>query len=70
MNIVDWSRNTIKRFKTEKSKTPGPGQYEVLPEPKRSVSSTSAPFAYQGLRSYMDEVIYKTKMPFKVKIIE
>jgi hypothetical protein len=30
----------------------------------------SSAFAYGGLRSYMDEVIYKTKMPFKVKVIE
>jgi hypothetical protein len=31
MHVVDWSRNTIKRFKTEKNKNPGPGQYEVAP---------------------------------------
>lgn len=30
----------------------------------------SASFAYQGVRSYMDEIIYKTKMPFKIQIIE
>jgi hypothetical protein len=69
MHVVDWSKNTAKRFKTEKNKNPGPGQYDST-LPKRSVSSNSAPFAFQGLRSYMDEVIYKTKMPFKVKVIE
>lgn len=68
MHVVDWSKNTIKRFKTEKNKNPGPGQYDTNQQ-KRSISSNSAPFAYQGLRSYMDEVIYKTKMPFKVKVI-
>jgi hypothetical protein len=69
MHVVDWSRNTVKRFKNEKNRNPGPGQYDTS-QPKRSVSSMSAPFAFQGLRSHIDEVIYKTKMPFKVKVIE
>jgi len=30
----------------------------------------SSAFAFRGLRSFMDEVMYKTKMPFKVKVIE
>jgi hypothetical protein len=68
MHVVDWSRSTNKRFKSQKSKNPGPGYYAVDDGPKRSGSMSSA-FAYRGLRSYMDEVIYKTKMPFKVKII-
>ena len=33
-------------------------------------NSQSASFAYQGLRSHMDELIYRTRMPFKVKVIE
>ncbi len=37
--------------------------------PRRS-RSVSAAFAFQGVRSYMDEIIYRTRMPFKVKVIE
>lgn len=38
--------------------------------PRKTSSALSSSFAYQGLRSCMDEMIYKTKMPLKVKVIE
>jgi len=68
MHAIDWSKNKNKRFKQQNNKNPGPGHYIVADRPIRSLSMSSA-FAYGGLRSYMDEVIYKTKMPFKVKVI-
>ena len=69
-SVVDWSKNHEGRFHKRKTKTPGPGSYEVDRTAKRSSASLSASFAYQGLRSCMDELVYKTKMPFKVKVIE
>jgi hypothetical protein len=68
--VVDWSRNKAKRFQNKKNKNPGPGSYEVERVPRKVSSALSSSFAYQGLRSCMDEAIYKTKMPFKVKVIE
>jgi hypothetical protein len=69
-HMVDWSKSNDTRFKQKKNRNPGPGAYEVKSESKRMSYCGSASFAYQGLRSCMDEVIYKTKMPFKVRVIE
>ena len=68
-SVTDWSRSTGKRFARQKNKTPGPGAYQVDKNHKLG-NSLSASFAYQGLRSCMDELVYKTKMPFKVRVIE
>ena len=68
--VADWSKSSIHRFNQTNNKVPGPGSYQVMAESARRANSLSAPFAYQGLRSCMDEMIYKTKMPFKVKVIE
>ena len=65
---IDWSKDKNSRFKQQKDRNPGPGYYIYDRRPVRSLSMSSA-FAYGGLRSYMNEVIYKTKMPFKVKVI-
>lgn len=69
-NVVDWSKNTTNRFKNKKNKNPGPGAYQVGQVLTKTQSCMSSSFAYQGLRSHMDELIYKTRMPFKVKVIE
>jgi hypothetical protein len=29
INVVDWSRNTVQRFKSQKNKYPGPGSYTI-----------------------------------------
>lgn len=67
-SVVDWSRSTHQRFHSATTLAPGPGEYQA--EPTRKDSQPSAAFAYQGLRSHMDEVLYKTNVPLKVKIIE
>lgn len=54
-NVVDWSKSNVKRFKHKKDKNPGPGSYEVDHLPRRTNSCLSSSFAYQGLRSYLDE---------------
>ena len=54
-NVMDWSKSKVKRFKNKKDKNPGPGSYEVENQPRRASSCLSSSFAYQGLRSYLDE---------------
>lgn len=69
-NVVDWSKNNQKRFKSKKSNNPGPGSYTLENKHERDKYRVSSSFAFEGVRSHMDELIYKTKMPLKIEIIE
>jgi len=51
------------------SEGPGPGYYYTENEAKNNKFHPSAPFAYQGVRSHLDELVYKTRIPFKIQLI-
>lgn len=48
---------------------PGPGYYRTQSEGKKG-SRESASFASTSVRSYMDNLIYKTNIPLKIQILQ